>query len=50
MWVLYYKKAALKSFKNVTEKNLCISLFSNKVARLQPETFFEKGCKFCQIF
>ena len=41
--VLYNEKAVLKSFKNVTEKNLCMSFFSNKVAGLQPETFFEKG-------
>ena len=32
------KKAVLKSSKNFTEKNLCMSLFLNKVA----ETFFRK--------
>ena len=26
------KKAILKSFKNVTEKNLCLNLYLNKVA------------------
>ena len=29
--------------ENVTEKNLFMSLFSNKVAGLKPETSFEKG-------
>ena len=51
---MYYKKAVLKSFKNFTEKNLCITLFLNKIAGWN---FFIKGapvevffCKFCQIF
>ena len=30
----YYKKAVLKSFKNFTGKNFCMSLFSNKVSGL----------------
>ena len=29
--------------ENVTEKNLCMRLFLNKVADLEPETSFEKG-------
>ena len=40
---VYYKVAVLKSSKNFTEKNLCISLFLNKVPGLWPETFFRKG-------
>ena len=39
---VYYKKAILKSSKNFTEKNLCMSLFSYKVAGLRSETFFRK--------
>ena len=38
----FYKKAVLKSSKNFTEKDLCVNLFLNKVAALQPETFFRK--------
>ena len=51
-----YKKAVLKSFKIFTEKNLCMSLFLNKVAGLQPETFLKKApvhvfsSKLCIIF
>ena len=55
--VLYNEKAVLKSFKNVTEKNLCKSFFSNKVAGLQPVRRFLKkasvhvfSSRFCQIF
>ena len=33
-------EAVLKKFKNFTEKNICMSLFLNKVAGLQTETFF----------
>ena len=48
----------MKNFKNFTEKSLYMSLFLNKVAGLQPETFFKKkapveqvfSCKICQIF
>ena len=36
---VYYKKAVVKGSQNFTEKNLCISLFLNKVAGLRPETF-----------
>ena len=39
---VYYKKATLKSSKNFTEKNLCMSLFSYKVAGLRSEAFFRK--------
>ena len=50
------KEAVLKSFKNFTEKNLCMSFFLNKVAGLQSETFLKKApvhvfsCKLCIIF
>ena len=52
---LYYKKAVLRGLKNFTEKNLCMSLFLNKVAGLHPEFFSKKNasvhvfsCKLCQ--
>ena len=55
---MYYKEAVLKKFKNFTEKNICKSLFLDKVAGLHTETFFLKkkapvhvfSCKPCQIF
>ena len=54
---VYYKKAVLKSSKNLTEENVCMSLFLNKVAGLWHDTIFQKkasvkvfSCKFCQIF
>ena len=52
---VYYKKIVLNKFKNFTEKNLCMSLFLNKVTGLHPEFFFKKkahvfSCKLCQIF
>ena len=31
---MYYKEAVLKKFKNFTEKNICKSLFLDKVAGL----------------
>ena len=39
---MYNKKAALKSFENLTEKNLCMSLFLNKVAGLQTDYLLSK--------
>ena len=39
---VYYKKAVLKSFKNFTDKNLCKSLFLNKVADVRPGILFRK--------
>ena len=37
------KKAVLKNFSKFTGKNLCRSLFFNKVAGLRPATLLKKG-------
>ena len=39
---VYYKKVVLNKFKNFTEKNLCMSLFLNKVTGLHPEFFLKE--------
>ena len=50
------KKGVLKSFLKVTEKQLCQSLFFNKVAGFRPATLLKKetlaqvySCEFWQI-
>ena len=39
----WLEKSVLRSFKNFTEKYLCMSLFLNRVAGLQPATFLKKS-------
>ena len=38
----FCKKGVLKNFANFTEKRLCWSLFSNKVASPQPASFLKR--------
>ena len=50
------KKGCLKNVTKFTRKNLCQSLFFNKVAGLRPEILFKKSlaqvfsCGFCEFF
>ena len=39
---VFFKKTVLKSFANFTEKNLCWSLFYNKVTGLRACNFIKK--------
>ena len=39
---MFYKKGVLKNFAKFTGKQLCQSLFFNKVAGLRPPTLFKK--------
>ena len=49
------KKGVLRNFTKFTGKNLCLSLFFNKVADLRPATLLKKrlaqafSCEFCEI-
>ena len=43
---MFYKKVVLKNVEKLTRKQLCRSLFLNRVAGLQPESLWKK--RFCQ--
>ena len=52
---VFCRKGALRNFAKLTGKQLCLSLFLNKVAGLRPETLFKKrfwqlfSCEYCKI-
>ena len=49
-WQMFFKIGVLKNFGTFTAKQLCWSLFFNKVAGLLETPTQVFSCKYCEIF